>query len=1590
MFKRFFVLVGTAALGLVALAGLMGLLSPPSLVVHADPLQVPSAVPPNASLYRPANQVAAQDCVTITSDIVISDTWTASCYRVVTSTVTIQPGATLTISPPVTGTRVEFQNGAQLQIFGNLQALGTASRPITFTSADAASPGRGDWLGIILEDDSGGDFIQYSVIEYARTGVKINDEDNVSILSNTFRYNGGSESTNGAIGGDTDYSHIANNRIYSCTNGIAIGEAGYNTIVSNTIYSIDRYGIILLQGGVGGGSDNDIADNVIFACASGGMRLEDGFDNRVYSNVIYLNPGGGIYLDDQSVVSVRYNHVYSNGGGSGYRAAILITDTAFLSDVVYNVVYDEHAEAIEYDASNVGASPWMAFNALCSIPSFELQNGDSATVSAPHNWWSTNNPTDSVSGLVDFAPWINLSLEGTTAGMVTVSLRDQDGHTVPPPSGQPTSPPAPNARRIVLSTNWGTISPTAAVVNDQGLYTATLIPGGTPAPDTIVLTATDFCGYYVTATLALPNLAITKTTAITQVPAGGVLTYLISYANTSTAAATDVRITDTLPAGMAWAGDTAVANGWTRLATVPPTWFTPTLPAGARGSFVLSVTVVPTACGLSLTNWVTIGTPLLETTLADNAAHAPTVTAVCASLAIAKVADPPQGPPGRPVNFTVVYTNDGDTAVANAVVTDWLPANTRYLSDTSGLACPACIVGAPGPLTWTIPSLPPSSTYRFTLTLSYASTACPATLTNTIAISATVPDLEPADNVYTATYHVACDVDLVVVKDDDVGPTSPTALTLLAGSGAGFPACQSGAGFPACQSGAGFPACQSGAGFPACQSGAGFPACQSGAGFPACQVDRVFRTALEQALLAPAQHREFVCEGDLVTYTIAIVNVGTYTATHVVLTETLPEYSDYVGIGWTQVNSRTFTQTVGSLTPGDGRIYYFVVRVHDPLPAGVNNLVNHVCGRGDEPDVNPEDNCHYEDTPVRRCWLLRVEKSAEACISPGDEFTYQITYRNTTTDTTFHNVRLTDTLPIHVSYAGGPGWSCVGQVCNRAVISIPPEISGTLLLPVRLSATFPYTLQTSITNVVEIQAGNRFVLVTPVDTGPDLSVVKNDNVGPLPLSQQARLEAMSGRLSTLRPFSLLQPTQHREFVRPGERITYTILYLNDGFGPATGVVLTETLPQYTHYVGGGWTQRPGRQYTLDGGDLAPGQGGQVQFIVQVDDPFPPGVDRVVNRVDIGGETAECNQSNDWSADDTPVHTNVKLYVANRHSGAIDVFNTTNFDHITTIPVGVNPYGMATYGDLLFVADFAEAGTTGRLYVVNTLSDTVIASTQVGAHPVHVAVYDGYVYIAGHSSPPPITIVNAGSPWNVVTELYLDRYLTYEFGFFGVTTDETRGRIYFTKPDFGSVGIWQLTPTGTTWLADLVYAPVDFWTEKPRSILYDFTTDRVYAAVGLIDELWVLDPDSWELLERIPTGHQDPTDPGYGAHGLAALGQCVFVSNYLDRSVTAVVNGSCVESTGPVPATPPAGPYRIYLPIVGRNFTPGQGTVTIPVSGRPEGMTGMGNLLFVTLSSVDRVAVINTETLTVVDEISVPGDHPHTVILAGGNTLSPAP
>jgi len=1919
-----------------------------------------------------------------------------------------------------------------------LTAIGTTAEPITFTSGVATGQeNRCDWNGILIDSDAGPAVrIQHAVIEYACVGVSSSGRRGLTIADNLFRYIGVGPSE-GAITGDTDNSWITRNEMDSCSNGIVLNESYDNYIISNTISDIDHHGIALIKASTTGGDRNMIEDNQIQDCGQNGVHLESGAENAVKNNTIYRSGEAGILIDQQSNTLVHTNTVLSNAWKTGARAGVLISSSANIelasnqlqdngSDaasyvaalsiqnmdytynellVNHNVISDTYGMGIDYAGNNNNSSSVMQNNAICSLPSLELANRRAGhSIDARYGWWGTNIPTmgtdplsDAVSGEATIVPWITLSMTtapttvvatpGATA-TVQVTMNDGAAHTVPK-----------GARDVRLTTNAGMIVPDVVTLDANGLAEGTLTLADIPAQGQVVISATAFCNYPVTTTLGLQrtNVAITKTSGVAQVIPGGTFTYVITYANTSDVTATDVTITDTLPAGVSWAGDTAVTQGWTRLATAPPTWYTPTLLPGTQVSFVLTGTLSPAndACGQFLTNQVTISTVTSERSTDDNASGA-SIQVICPRVTITKTGDG-LSKVGDPVTYTFQILNASIPVSSPPLILDTVQ-DIGYgwsgLGDVTGVALAngcqtlssgaSCTFdvqhivhsGAPDPLSDTVtvtthPSgLPDTITdsdshsvelfqpsvqveksgplsidfgeainYTFTVT-NTGSADSPSLILDTVedvgdgwpglgdltAIAQTngCSTLPPGahcrftapythttgttgwlTNTVTVTYHPlgftniinAADdhtsalpgVNLFVTKHDNVEPGVPTRT--------------------------------------------------------ATDLDRLgdpeLAGQIRQALQAsPRQHRPFVFEGDVVTYTITLINTGNYTATNVVLTETLPLYTQYVGYGWTPVNSRTYTLTVGTLPPSDWRIYEFVVQITDTLPSGINHVLNLVCGGSDQPDLDPSENCRYESTPVRRR-ALRVSKSAESCIAPGDAFNYTITYANVTTGTTFSNVPLTDTLDPYVDYIGGSEWQCNGQVCTRTIPTIPPDVSGTLRLPVRLRASFPYTIRTVLTNTVVISGGHRFVLVTPVDTGPNLAVVKNDNVGPVP------------------PGAPMQ----REFVNPGELITYTILYVNGGVGPATGVVLTETLPQHTTFVGdSSWQDAGGGLYTQTVGDLGPRSGYWTYFIVRVDDPLPSDVYWVLNQVEIGSATAECDLSNNRSFEQTPISNtvppswtlsksgpsiaypnsvitytivtvnngpsepgvtlsdplpnntlykpgsctyrvnggasqpcdtnypnepsyvmwqqdiaadaritttfavtvqyssmdwqiencatfnwadgqiidcartlisaptliktapssaysneminytiitendtglpmpqatlsdtvpygtvfvlgsctynknasppqtcdalpvmwqedlgigdritttfsvimmitsptdspvvnradlnwngfqisayatttlsfaptltkyapataqtgeritytivtvndtlgpiygvilsdvlpdgvtppvpgsctytdsqrqvcnafpelwqadlapgdritttfavtvtektinqqlvncatarwgdsevqdcatttvirgDVKIYVANRDSGTLDVFNLDTLELFTsTVQVGADPFGMATDGKWLFVADFDERADAGTLQILNAMTGTLVTSYTVGGHPIHITHYDGHVYVSSHSSPPAITVIDIAGG-RIAAQPILNRLHTDEFGFFGATTDERRGRVYLGKMDYGSIGIWSLTPPspGEEWVPQWVYHLDETYREKPSSILYHPTTDRVYVTFGLIDELWILDPATWTRLEKIRTGHQDPVGPGYGGHGLAALGQCVFVSNYLDQSITAVVDGSCVENWKPK-ASSTNTPYKVYLPLVGRQFMPSEPSriVTIPLSGRPKGMTaGAGHLLFVTLAEDgngepwNRVAVIDTYTLNVIDEFSVAGDHPHTIIL----------
>ncbi len=115
------------------------------------------------------------------------------------------------------------------------------------------------------------------------------------------------------------------------------------------------------------------------------------------------------------------------------------------------------------------------------------------------------------------------------------------------------------------------------------------------------------------------DLSITKSDSSDPVAAGAALTYTLVYTITGPAPAYNVTMTDTLPISTTFGGVVAANPPLTLIDTAPPTWYTPTLPAGAQGSIVFTVTVDADASGV-ITNTAVIGNSMADDDPSNNAA----------------------------------------------------------------------------------------------------------------------------------------------------------------------------------------------------------------------------------------------------------------------------------------------------------------------------------------------------------------------------------------------------------------------------------------------------------------------------------------------------------------------------------------------------------------------------------------------------------------------------------------------------------------------------------------------------------------------------------------------------------------------------------------------------------------------------------------------------------------------------------------------------------------------------------------------------------------------------------------------------------
>jgi uncharacterized repeat protein (TIGR01451 family) len=738
------------------------------------------------------------------------------------------------------------------------------------------------------------------------------------------------------------------------------------------------------------------------------------------------------------------------------------------------------------------------------------------------------------------------------------------------------------------------------------------------------------------------------------VPEGGLITYTIGYGNGSqgSAPATGVVLSETLPLYTTYAGPACgEPGGWCQIdASRTYTRFVggPWDPlTGDYAYFRVRVTNSLPQTVSQVINTVCIYGNEGDLIPANNCSTEETeVISGTYDLSVTKAANATCLNAGDGFYYLITVRNDGANDATHVILRETLPAHTSAIN----LSGSGWTDTGSGVYTYSLGVVPSGviTTARFWVQIDPDLTSSVSVITNSVSVEADGTDSNPANNSFTLVTPVGTTPDLAITKNDNI-------------------------------------------------------------------LDRVD-------------------PGGVISYTIAYVNNShRYTSTNVVVTETLPAGTVITGPAvsqWHRVGSTNrYTYFVGSMSPNQVRSVEFLVQVDDPFLYG-SEVVNRVEIGGAESECNTDNNVATEETPVlgANAADLEVTKvdNIPFCAVPGDWIEYTIAYTNNSYTIDAENVTLTERIdPAVVTFLGPTGWTPAGVGTYRrspATPTVGTREGGTFDFNVAIAYTIPPG-QEYITNVVRIDttsddwnlSNNVYTLSTYVPEWPDLIVVKNDNVGSTGLTAMAGLDQLLARLQfspqaqTLLDSSLSQSRigAMAESVNPGDTITYTIILGNIGRATSSGVVLTETLPPGTTFLGPGYWHQVGAsdQYTYLSGNLSAGFGDVIQFIVRVDNPFLAG-SRVVNTVQIGGNGAECDTTNNTSSDETPV-------VGGGYSNSVYLPLILK-DYPPAIPTPVPtaptapppPTPTPTPMPLAWVSDVAVDSASGHVFVASPREDAV--------------------------------------------------------------------------------------------------------------------------------------------------------------------------------------------------------------------------------------------------------------------------------------------
>jgi uncharacterized repeat protein (TIGR01451 family) len=608
-----------------------------------------------------------------------------------------------------------------------------------------------------------------------------------------------------------------------------------------------------------------------------------------------------------------------------------------------------------------------------------------------------------------------------------------------------------------------------------------------------------------------------------------------------------------------------------------------------------------------------------------------------ADLSLTKSDSPDPVLAGQTLTYTLTARNDGPAGATGVTVTDNLPGGVSYLSAT---ASQGSCSHAPGTVTCSLGTLARNASATMTITVRHLSGA---TLSNTASVQGTETDPANANNGATESTVVTPVADLSLAKSDSPdpvlagqpltyaltatnnGPSAAGAVTLTDDlpATATYESAASSQG--SCSHSGGRVTCN----FGPLANGATATAAvtvrpqaegtiDNRANVQAGEVDpnAANNEALASTTVSPAADLSLsksdspdpAIAGQALTYTLAATNDGPSTATGVIATDTLPAgvafQSASASQGSCSQSSGTVTCTLGMLASGAGATVTIVVRPLDP-----GGITNSASVQATEPDPDGADNQATADTTVIPAADLSLAKAdSPDPVAAGEALTYTLTAANDGPSAA-PEVVITDTLPAGVTFqsASTSQGICVLEITtvNCLIGSLAAGAAATVTIAVRPQA------EGTITNTAAVES----------------SVADPDSA-----DNQATTQTTIGRLADI---SVTQSDSPDPVVM-GELLTYSMTVLNAGPSDASGVTVSDKLPQSVRLrsarsAQGRCVVRGTRTVACNLGALAASESGAVTITVR-----PTRTGTLTNVTSVYGDQTDPSAENNRASEQTTV------------------------------------------------------------------------------------------------------------------------------------------------------------------------------------------------------------------------------------------------------------------------------------------------------------------------------------------------------------------